>query len=161
MNWRWIWKGSAGPGDLIEEWLDERPLPEGLAAAVNEHWERRLAEAGAAGLRLFDGPVAHLESAEGLCLRLRPARYRHGDYSAGRHAEIESAHGPGSACRPLALCAALITADGQLLLQRRSEEVAEGGGLLHVPGGHLDPARHRRGEGPSAWQPWARSCERN
>ena len=152
MNWRWIWKGSAGPGELIEEWLDERPLPAELTAAVDARWDRRLAEARADGQRLFDAPVAHLESAEGLRLRLRPARYRHWDFCAGRQAEIEAEHGPGGVCRPLALCAALSSADGQLLLQERSAKVAEGAGLLHVPGGHLEPPRHRGHGQSAAWR---------
>ncbi len=129
--------------------MDYRPeqpaLPEGLITAIAEHWEECLAQPDAP--RLTDDPVAPLLAfearADGLDLRLGRSRYSHWLHSAGRQAEIETGHGLGSACRPLALCAAVITATGSLVVQRRSNQVAEGQGMLHVPGGHLDPDRHR------------------
>ncbi len=128
------------------DYLPEQPvLPEGLIAAIAGHWQERLSRPDAP--HLTDDPVAPLLAlkvhADRLGLRLGRGRYSHWLHSAGRQAAIEAEHGAGSACRPLALCAAVFTATGSLIVQRRSDRVAEGAGMLHVPGGHLDPDRHR------------------
>lgn len=156
MNWRWHWRGEIGPGGLSERWLKPRSLSMELRDEIDAHWQRRLDEARRSGWRLFDAPVAHLDAFRGdhagLDLSLRPARYREWDFSSGRHAEIDRRFGEGTAVRAIALCAALLTRDGQLLIQRRSGEVAEGADLLHVPGGHLDPERHRVPGEPAVWR---------
>lgn len=41
--------------------------------------------------------------------------------------------------QPLGVGAVLCTADGQVVLIRRSQKVAEAGGLLDIPGGHPEP----------------------
>lgn len=41
--------------------------------------------------------------------------------------------------QPLGVGAVLCTADGQIVLIRRSQRVAEAGGLLDIPGGHPEP----------------------
>lgn len=41
--------------------------------------------------------------------------------------------------QPLGVGAVLCTDDGQVVLIRRSQEVAEAGGLLDIPGGHPEP----------------------
>jgi 8-oxo-dGTP pyrophosphatase MutT (NUDIX family) len=135
------------PADAIT--VDYRPelpvLPNDLMLEVAADWRERLAKPDAP--HLTDDPVAQLLSFEArddrLTLRLGRSRYSHWLHSAGRQTEVEARHGAGSACRPLALCAAVLTPQGRLIVQRRSDRVAEGAGLLHVPGGHLDPDRHR------------------
>ena len=144
--WRWLWRGEL-PADAIRVRY-RKDLPEldaELSAAVAENWRERLARPRAP--HLVDDPVAPLLDFEirgdGLILHLGRSRYSHWIFTEGRQGEIEDRFGAGAACRPLALCAALITPQGRLIVQRRSDRVAEGAGLLHVPGGHLDPDRHR------------------
>ncbi len=147
--WRWLHRGELPAGCVVVE-EDRRPLalPEALRDAIAEHWRRAESRARSGGVRLFDGALAqylgHVDSPGSLQIRLGRTSYKHWLYCAGRRDEIEARFGPGFASRPLALCAALRTADGRLLVQERSQQVAEGAGLLHVPGGHLDPDRHRR-----------------
>ncbi len=127
-----------GPGDLRVEFHDEiRELSAELEAEISAHWETALAEAKEKGQRLFDGALFNLEAVEGSELRLSLTSYRRWTYAAGRE-------GGAKISRPLASCAAVISADDRLLLQERSAEVAEGAGLLHVPGGHPDPSRDLR-----------------
>ena len=156
MNWRWYWRGEIGPGGLSERWLKPRSISTELRAELDAHWRQRLDEARRSGQRLFDAPVTHFDAFRGdvggLDLSVRPARYREWDYSSGRHEGIDLRFGEGTAVRAVALCAALLTGDGQLLIQRRSGEVAEGAGMFHVPGGHLDPERHRVPGEPAVWR---------
>lgn len=48
--------------------------------------------------------------------------------------------------QPLGVGGVLCTCDGQVVLIRRSQKVAEAGGLLDIPGGHPEP-KVREGEG--------------
>ena len=125
-------------------------LPAALERAIQTDWERRLAAAGR--VHLVDDPLAQLldfeTESDTLVLTLGRSRYAHWLHSSGRAAAVEAEHGRGSASRPLALCAALVTADGRLVVQHRSDRVAEGAGHIHVPGGHLNPDLHLRGGRP-------------
>jgi len=125
---------------------DAVELPPALLEEIRGDWERRVAAAGR--VLLVDDPLAqlldHRVEPDALSLTLGRSRYAHWQYSCGRGSALEAKHGPGSACRPLALCAALVTADGRLVVQHRSDRVAEGAGELHVPGGHLNPDLHLR-----------------
>jgi len=139
-------EGSFSRDDLEVEFRDEMlPLTPSLEAEISAHWISALSRAQEQGIRLHDGALFNLEDAccdtGRLHLSLSRTRYRRWTYSAGRK---EAAW----ISRPLACCAALISSDGKLLLQERSAEVAEGPGLLHVPGGHPDPERDLRGGRP-------------
>lgn len=143
--WRWLWRGDL-PADAIAIRYDGGSAPRGeaLAAAIAADWSARLAAPGAPVLT--DDPVAPLLGFEAgvgeLRLSLGRSSYAHWLFAAGRQAERERDFGAAGPCRPLALCAALIAPGGELVLTRRSGRVAEGAGLLHVVGGHLDPTRH-------------------
>ena len=147
-DWRWLWRGDLPAAAAAVEFVDAAlALPEAMLAELAADWEVRLADAKRNGRRLFESPLAtllgHRATEAGLELRLGRSSYSHWLFSGGRQAEIESRFGPGVASRPLALCAAVITADGRVAIQERSAAVAEGAGLLHVVGGHLDPEAHR------------------
>jgi 8-oxo-dGTP pyrophosphatase MutT (NUDIX family) len=124
---------------------ESRELPPELLREASAHWE----SLQGGGQVLFDGALSHLLSHSSdkgtLSLKLGRSSYKLWMHSSGRQQEIEERFGRGTPSRPLALCVALIDSEGKLLLQRRSQQVAEGAGLLHVPGGHLDPDLHRQG----------------
>jgi len=136
---------GAGPWsrDALRVRFEDRQaaLPDEWEARVQAHWRRELARAEADGLALFDGDLFQLERAdsdsEALDLLLSRTSYRHWHFHRSPPGPLPEPWRP----RPLACCAALVSADRKLLLQERSERVAEGAGLLHVPGGHPDPAR--------------------
>ncbi|MBN2172136.1 MAG: NUDIX hydrolase [Candidatus Krumholzibacteriota bacterium] len=146
-GWRWLWRGDL-PAAAVTVDFDAAPpdIPAALAAEADALWHARRAAPGAP--RLFDGELAQLRGwdmdAGGLHLALGRTRYRLWLASAGRRGEIETRFGPGAASRPLAFCAAVLVDDGRLVVLERGAAVAEGAGLLHVPGGHLEPDRHRR-----------------
>lgn len=137
-RWRVLAEGPFDRSDLRIDFRDELlVLPDELEAEIDAYWENALDRAREKGQRLFDGGLFHLDevgSEGGLRLAFSRTSYRRFTFAAGR----EDSH---AISRPLASCAALICADDRLLLQERSGEVAEGAGLLHVPGGHPDPER--------------------
>lgn len=146
--WRWLWRGRLAPAAIRVDYRPELPkLGADLRRALERSWARRIARADK--VRLVDDPVAplldHRIAGKSLALTLGRSRYSHWLYSAERAASGRALDAP---CRPLALCAALISREGSLIIQRRSDAVAEGAGLLHVPGGHLDPDRHRLAGAP-------------
>ncbi|XP_034037357.1 uridine diphosphate glucose pyrophosphatase NUDT22 [Thalassophryne amazonica] len=56
-----------------------------------------------------------------------------------RHGEAEFGDPLALLAQPLGVGAVLCTDDGQVVLLRRSQQVAEAGGLLDIPGGHPEP----------------------
>jgi len=144
--WNLLAEGPFGREDLHVDFRDEMmALPPVLEAEISTHWEQAVGRARKRGVRLFDGGLFQLEDlreeAGRLHLVLARSSYRRWTFAAGRKDAAWIS-------RPLACCAALLSADGKLLLQERSAEVAEGAGLLHVPGGHPDPRRDLLGGQP-------------
>ncbi len=148
-HWRWLWRGSR-PAEATFVELDESipVLPEALCEKMTVHWRESRRAADADGITLFESPLAQLRGfaagAGELRLTLGRSSYKHWLYSSGRQDEIEERFGAQTASRPLALCAAVISSDDRVVIQQRSGRVAEGEGLLHVVGGHLDPDQHRK-----------------
>jgi len=145
-SWRWLWRGDLPADNIMVEFTDKAPeLPADMRRELDAFWLHEQARGGERVL--FDGPLAqylgHEPADDHLKLHLGRCGYAHWLFSAGRGEELERRFGTGVAARPLALCAGLITEGGEVLMQRRSVQVAEGAGLLHVPGGHLDPDSHR------------------
>ncbi|XP_074530256.1 uridine diphosphate glucose pyrophosphatase NUDT22 [Halichoeres trimaculatus] len=56
-----------------------------------------------------------------------------------RQGEVEFGDPLALLAQPLGVGAVLCTSDGQVVLIRRSQKVAEAGGLLDIPGGHPEP----------------------
>lgn len=145
-TWKTLAEGSFTRADLSLEFRDVMgELSFELESSVSSHWEASLLRASQNGQRLFDGGLFHVECAKAkdgrLNFKLSRTSYRRWTYAAGRE-------GGASISRPMACCAAIVSADGKILLQERSAEVAEGAGLLHVPGGHPDPGRDMRDDLP-------------
>jgi hypothetical protein len=135
---------------VVVRWRPEarrRPDPT-IDALIAAEWARREAEAAATGRLLFPGPLCRLDAfataGETLRLTLGPTDYREflGTNVAGL-ATIQARH-PRDwrdyLADPLAVCAALVSADGWLPVMRRGEQVAEYPGFYHVVGGHPTPA---------------------
>jgi len=132
------------------DWRELPPAPAALLAEAEAHWARLAAETP--GVFRFPGPLCQLleaRAADGrLHLTLGRTDYRLWLHAQGRQAAL-AARFPGAAiARPLAVCAGVLTADGALVVAERGQALAEGAGLLHVCGGHLDPDRHRRAGAP-------------
>jgi hypothetical protein len=134
-EWKLLATGPFARDDLLVEFRDEMTeLSPKLESEITTHWKSALAKAAEKGQRLFDGGLFQLEDIAGTRFQLSLTSYRRWTYASGL--------GDGAnVSRPLASCAAVISADNRLLIQERSREVAEGAGLLHVPGGHPDPKR--------------------
>ncbi|KAI4872764.1 hypothetical protein NFI96_026998 [Prochilodus magdalenae] len=56
-----------------------------------------------------------------------------------RRGEVEFGDPQALLAQPLGVGAVLVTSDGQVVLLRRSQRVAEAAGLLDIPGGHPEP----------------------
>ncbi|KAL6473982.1 hypothetical protein MHYP_G00175430 [Metynnis hypsauchen] len=59
--------------------------------------------------------------------------------SLQRRGEVEFGDPQALLAQPLGVGAVLVTSDGQVVLLRRSQRVAEAAGLLDIPGGHPEP----------------------
>lgn len=121
----------------------ERRTTPAIEAVVTEAWDARLAEAKARGGMLWSAPMARLidwavEAGE-LTVRLGPTTYR--DFVSTNVANpwIAERYGLTHLSDGCGVSALIRTADGQLVLQRRSEAVFEFPGLIAACGGALEP----------------------
>lgn len=137
------------PSALAVDWRELPPPPAALVAEAEAHWARLAAETP--GVFRFPGPLCQLlevrATGDRLQLALGRTDYRLWLHAQGRQAELAARYPGASIARPLAVCAGVLTA-GALVVAERGQALAEGAGLLHVCGGHLDPDRHWRGSAP-------------
>lgn len=139
--YRVIAKGPWTPQELEARVVAStlRAAPE-LEAAVDAAWRAALAEPGRT---LFDGPMMRLESLEASEGRLRwslsETSYRPFYVLHMLRPDLLEAH-PEAAPRPVGVSAGVITADGKLLLGKRSSRVAYYPGHVHPFAGTLEPA---------------------
>ncbi|XP_028917568.1 uridine diphosphate glucose pyrophosphatase NUDT22 [Ornithorhynchus anatinus] len=141
---------------------DRRRLPGGDAPIARAWASRRRAQPW-----LFDAPKFRLQRAElagagaggrGLLLALRLGLTSYRDFlgtnlgvgAAALRREGAARWGDPQAymADPLGVGALLATADGRLVLLRRSRTVAEAPGMLDVPGGHPEPQAVCPGDHP-------------
>lgn len=122
------------------------PPPEGALRQARAHARRRAAEARARGhpLRLEDRPVARVVGVEhgvgGLALTLAATSYFHVVATPVYRGAWLAWWGPGALANGLAVSVVTRTSDGLLVLEQRSDAVAEGAGSYHVkPSGHVHP----------------------
>ena len=137
----------AGPFhiDRIREvWttVERRTNPE-VESVIADTWDARLAEAEARGGMLWSAPMARLvdwrvEAGE-LTVRLGPTTYR--DFVGTNVANpwIADRFGQDHLSDGCGVSALVRTADGRLVLQRRSQAVFEFPGLIAACGGALEP----------------------
>ncbi|XP_044061284.1 uridine diphosphate glucose pyrophosphatase NUDT22 [Siniperca chuatsi] len=146
--------------DIAQNSLDERNRPvkqaENVDSVINQTagaWSRasstcdcRESQASTAELPSHKN-TDEQETGPLLTLRLGLTCYR--DYlgtnwscrvaELRRRGEVEFGDPLALLAQPLGVGAVLCTADGQVVLIRRSQRVAEAGGLLDIPGGHPEP----------------------
>lgn len=135
---RILQKGSFSRDKVRIKWnTNFKPLPETLAAEMNDFWARQQHRP-----HLFNGQLARLDSwslSDGrLQLHLRRSDYRTLLYSNAHIKKIETKWGADSFSRALGISAVLVTADAQIVLIRRSKDVGEFPNCFDVFGGHID-----------------------
>jgi hypothetical protein len=144
LNFRHI--GDWGPGDVEAQWVDSaRPVVPEVEAVIERAWSETLARPG---IQLFDGPMCRLERSEvsppgeggRLRLSLAPTSYKVFLGTNLTHPEFADRYGPAILANPVGVSPALETADGFLLLGRRSATVAYYPDRVHPFAGALEPA---------------------
>lgn len=123
-----------------------------VESVIAERWAQATSEAASHGKLLFAGPQCRLVRHECLGGRLRlalgPTDYREflGTNLQWRriHELVGEQELAAYLANALAVCAAVHTADGRLVIGKRSQRVMEHPGRWHVPGGNVDPDSHVR-----------------
>ena len=144
--------GPFRPDRVRLEWtaVGRRSHPE-VEAAIEATWAERTAEAAARGGMLWSAPMARLVDwrvDEGtLTLRMGPTTYR--DFVGTNVANpwVAERYGSDALSDGCGVSALVATADGQLILQRRSAAVFEFAGLVAACGGAVEPGE---GDDPPA-----------
>lgn len=123
------------------EW---QPASAGDESLIEAEWRRRRARAKRSGSPLFNGRLWRLDGFSlrdgGLDLKVGWATYR--EYVGTRVSRFFTGRERGALANPLAVCAAIITADQRVVVGVR-EGVDLDEGLYDVPGGMID---HRDGD---------------
>jgi hypothetical protein len=115
-------------------------LPE-VEALIDQAWANALARPGAK--RLFEGPVCRLETWDAqpdalrLCLSRTSYKIVLGTHFT--HPELLESHGRRVMANPLGISCGLETADGWLMLGRRSASVAFYANRVHPFAGSMEP----------------------
>lgn len=131
------WRAAA----VKVEWTaDSRPRVPRVEAAIDSAWRQATARPG---IHLFDGPMCRLESfaasAHSLHLQLSPTSYKVFFGTNMSNAQLADEFGREVLANPVGLSAALISADGFLLLGRRNASVAYYPNRVHPFAGALEP----------------------
>jgi 8-oxo-dGTP pyrophosphatase MutT (NUDIX family) len=125
----------------VERARSSHALPAELEEAVESAWR---AAGARPGVRLFDGAMVRWESlqatAEQLAMRVSETSYRIFVGTNMAHPEWADRYGPQVMANPVGLSAALVSAEGDLLLGRRNANVAYYPQRLHPFAGSLEPA---------------------
>ncbi len=121
-----------------------------LAAFVEERWSEALQLASRHGQRLFDCDLIGLRglTARQANLNLYTQASTYKQYIGTNRSlpTLTEAFGQKvPLANPLALCVCLRSVDGFLLIGQRSQATYDHPGYFHVPGGHIELARHRCG----------------
>jgi 8-oxo-dGTP pyrophosphatase MutT (NUDIX family) len=136
--------GSYREQTLRARWSDQRltTLPD-VAHLIAETWNESRIEAASHGRDLFPGAMTRLLGwsavHETLTLNLGSTDYREFVGTNLRHPELASIYGREALANPLGVSVAVVTTDGQIIVQRRSEQVFEYPGYFHVCGGNVEP----------------------
>ena len=132
--------------DVTAEWTDagRPPIPE-VQAIIDRAWADAMRRPG---IHLFDGPMCRLEASmvlpdRRLHLVLSRTGYKAFLGTNLTRPDLADRFGPQSLANPVGVSPALETADGFLLLGRRSGSVAYYPGRVHPFAGALDPGLDR------------------
>ncbi len=132
--------GHWQPADVVSRWSDSsQTLPAELQDEIDRAWNTAIA---AGRWKLFDGPMCRLDrfsAAERLELELSRTSYKvfWGTNLHGKN--VKERFGGEALANPLGLSCALQSADGFLLLGRRSATVAYYPSRVHPFAGALEP----------------------
>lgn len=138
--------GDWGRGQVEARWVESaRPVVPEVEAAVARAWSDTMARPG---VHLFDGPMCRLErsevspASEGNRLRLHLAATSYKVFLGTNltRPELADRYGPAILANPVGVSPALETADGFLLLGRRSGAVAYYPDRVHPFAGALEPS---------------------
>ncbi|MFB3892618.1 MAG: NUDIX hydrolase [Phycisphaerae bacterium] len=144
--------GHYGPRDVAIQWCDaRRDLPDAVLRLIERTWAEHSRQAEETKVILFDGPLCRVIDASGdekhLSLTLGPTGYKEFLGTNLARAGLRYTHGDEALANPLGVSAAVTTADGYLLLGRRSGRVVHQAGRIHPLGGMVEPELPRRRAG--------------
>lgn len=134
--------GDWGPREVVAEWVEPtRPVFPEVETLIERAWSDTLSSRP--GVQLFDGPMCRLERAavENHALRLALSRTSYKVFLGTNltHPGLADRYGPEVLANPVGVSPALETADGFLLLGRRSSTVAYYPDRVHPFAGALEP----------------------
>jgi hypothetical protein len=137
--------GHYRPGDLSSTWTTvTRDSNERVEGIIAHSWAQQRQLAAECGRRLFNGSLCRLNEFHGdqqtLSLNLGPVSFKEFLGTNLTHAYIRYIHGGEVLANPLGVSAAPVTADGFILLGRRSQRVLYHAGRIHPIGGMVEPA---------------------
>lgn len=162
----WLFNGAkfrlhsfcwASPNHLQDSWSDRTEQQDGVE--INNGCILKPAEGGAVNQTIFSqtspswscskSEAAAAEHQPGSLLTLKLGLTCYKDYlgtnwsgkveELRRRGQEEFGDPLAMLAQPLGVGAVLCTSDGQVVFIRRSQKVAEAGGLLDIPGGHPEP----------------------
>lgn len=133
--------GNWSTAQVSVSWTSNtRRLIAEVESAIETAWATALSRPG---VNLFDGPMCRLESwtatDERLQLNISKSSYKTFVGTNMAHPEFAAAFGPDVMANPIGVSPALITADDQLLLGRRSSSVAYYPNRVHPFAGSMEP----------------------
>jgi 8-oxo-dGTP pyrophosphatase MutT (NUDIX family) len=134
--------GDWGPGRVRLSWADRssRRIVPDVERVIEETWSRVLARPG---VHLFDGPMCRVESIsvtpDSIDLTLSPTSYKPFLGTNLENPHLATTYGRDVMATPAGVSTAVETADGYLLLGRRTASVADYPDRLHPFAGALDP----------------------
>ncbi|MFW6132310.1 MAG: hypothetical protein ACOC8F_00325 [Planctomycetota bacterium] len=136
--------GSYAPQQVAVRWSEApRPTCPEVDRLIARTWTDRARRAEHEGWMFYDGALCRLTewSADDgvLTLTLGAVSYREFLGTNATHAHIRYVHGPEVLADPLGVSAALTTAEGFLVLGRRSRRVMQYAGRIHPVGGLVEP----------------------
>ncbi len=112
-------------------------------ALVEEAWQSRIAAARTRGQSLFPGPMCRFERwsvVDGqLQINFGLTDYREFVGTNIVNPTIQTSFGEAFLANGTGVCSILLTADNQIIIQRRSQSVFEHPGMLNFCGGSLNP----------------------
>ena len=143
--------GQFSRDDLAVQWSDQpRPSTEKIDQQIEQVWRELTQQAKESGRKLYNGRLARLigytQHDKKLELTLGPVSYKEFLGTNMTHAALRYQHGPEVLADALGVSAAVITADGYVLLGRRSHKVMFHGGQVHPLGGIVELGRHGKAD---------------
>jgi 8-oxo-dGTP pyrophosphatase MutT (NUDIX family) len=136
--------GSYRQQAVQTRWSDQclRTTPD-VAHLIAETWRAARTEAAERGHEVYPGAMTRLigwtADDQNLTLDLGPTDYREFVGTNLLNPDLADRYGKDSLANPLGISVAVVTADDQLIVQRRSQQVFEYPGYFHVGGGNVEP----------------------